>query len=431
MSLTGVSIDSLRRPSSSPQAITAGCTGSDGAALTDSSTACESCSGGFFLFRGGCYSTKSNSGSEICTKAEGGKCTTCKTDNGLFKNPADAPTLGSECILCWDTTGADGYKGVENCNKCAAPGNAGAATCSACQDGYYKDDKGTCQKCDQTCATCSGTGQNACTSCPEGKYLKDGNTCVDGTSNSCGANSYADKRTWTCKACSEIAGCTACAYNDNLQLPICSACDSGKVVRTELDGSTTCITVASDCTDENHFKTDGNAACLLCNDITTGAGTASNVGVEHCKTCQKTADNQNPTCTTCQDGYIKNNGGSACESCGSNCATCTKANDMSTCSKCLPGYFLRTGSPNECVLCGDTAKGGIEGCAECSGTAGSLKCTKCKPTRKPKGDSGNYTCEEKTCEDDSACGGTAGACGAIVVGSDGSVKYYCSQCRQQ
>ena len=38
------------------------------------------------------------------------------------------------------------------------------------------------------------------------------------------------------------------------------------------------------------------------------------------------------------------------------------------------------------------------------------------------------TCEEKTCEDDSACGGTAGACGAIVVGDDGSMKYYCSHC---
>ncbi|EES99574.1 VSP [Giardia duodenalis ATCC 50581] len=100
---------------------------------------------------------------------------------------------------------------------------------------------------------------------------------------------------------------------------------------------------------------------------------------------------------------------------------------MSTCSKCLPGYFLKTGSPNECVLCGDTAKGGIDGCAECSGTTGSLKCTKCKPNYNPSGEETNLTCT-KVCEDETACGGTAGSCGAIVVDDDGSMKHYCSYC---
>ena len=135
----GVPIDGFCRPSSSPQAIAAGCTGKDGAALTDASTACEECSGGFFLFRGGCYRAGQAPGNEICTKAEGGRCTACNTANGLFKNPADAPTLGSECILCSDATGDGTTKGVENCNTCQAPNSAGAATCSACQERYYKD----------------------------------------------------------------------------------------------------------------------------------------------------------------------------------------------------------------------------------------------------------------------------------------------------
>ena len=137
----GVSIDSLCRPSSSPQVAVAGCTGKNGAALTDSSTACESCSGGFFLFMGGCYSTKSASGSEICTKAEGGKCTACNTNgNYIFQNPATVVTPGNECILCSDITSRDGVMGVENCNKCTHTGTAGAATCSAYQEGYLLEE---------------------------------------------------------------------------------------------------------------------------------------------------------------------------------------------------------------------------------------------------------------------------------------------------
>ncbi|ESU39887.1 Variant-specific surface protein, partial [Giardia duodenalis] len=397
----GVSIDSLCRPSSSPQAIAAGCTGSDGAALTDSSTACGMCSGsGFFLFMGGCYKAGQEPGSSICTAVSNGECTTCATANWLFTNPTNPLTNpGTKCILCSDATSRDGYQGVANCNTYQAPNSAGAATCNTCQDGYYKDGD-ACAPCTSPCATCSGTGQNACTSCPEGKYLKDGNTCVDGTSNSCGASNYADKRTWTCKACSEIADCTTCTYNDIIGGPKCSDCGN-KVVRTELDGSTTCITVASDCTDENHFKTDGNAACLLCSDITTGAGTASNVGIANCKTCQKANDGANPTCSACQDGYIKNNDGSACESCGNNCATCTTASDMSTCNKCLPEYFLKSeGSNKECVPCDNVEKGGREGCSVCLNT-GAFKCTKCKPNyrRQQNGDaSDDYTCT-RTCGD--------------------------------
>ena len=97
----------------------------------------------------------------------------------------------------------------------------------------------------------------------------------------------------------------------------------------------------------------------------------------------------------------------------------------------MAGFFLVTEDANKkCVPCSDTAKGGIEGCAECSGTTGSLKCTKCKVNYNPSGEETNLTCT-KACEDDSACGGTAGACEAIVVDGDGSVKHYCSQCRQQ
>ena len=365
---------------------------------------------------GGCYKAGQEPGSEICTKAEGGKCTACNAANGLFKNPADAPTLGSECILCWDTVGANQIMGVTGCSQCTkADSNTGAATCSACQDGYYKDNT-ACTKCDQTCATCSGAGPNACTSCPDGKYLKDRNTCVD--SNGCGSNNYADGITMTCKACTEIhAQCTQCSFDSSKGKPTCSNCGS-QILKTELDGTVTCVEADACATGNTHFKTDDNQQCLPCSDTT---------GIANCATCS-----DKTTCITCLEGYIKegDNAVATCQACGTGCATCSEAGNANKCSTCMAGFFLvETADNGQCVSCGDTAQGGIDGCAECSGTTGSLKCTKCKPNRRPVGTEGTQvTCEEKTCEDDSACGGTAGACDAIVIGASGEMTYYCSLC---
>ncbi|ESU44141.1 Dynein light chain, partial [Giardia duodenalis] len=401
----GVSIDSLCRPSSSPQAIAAGCTGEASAGV------CKACSGGFFLFMGGCYKAGVAPGSEICTKAEGGKCTACKTDGSyIFQNRAATVTLGNECILCSDATGVDGVTGVENCHTCQAPNSAGPAACNTCQEGYYKNGD-ACQKCDTSCATCGRAGTTSCETCKAGYYLKGDKSC----SNTCDGSQYADKQSGECKACSEITGCTACAYNDATGKPKCTACNGGKKVKTALDGTTTCVDVASNCVDSDHFKDDGTSTCLQCGDVSKG--------VEHCATCTAAK-----VCTGCLPGFFKTSA-TSCTACGANCATCTSA-AINDCTACLPGYFLKTdGSNKECVLCDNVDKGGIDGCVECT-NAGTFKCTKCKPNRKSKGDSGNYTCEEKTCEDETACGGTAGACGAIVIGASGEMTYYCSLCGQ-
>ncbi|ESU44604.1 Variant-specific surface protein, partial [Giardia duodenalis] len=292
---------------------------------------------------------------------------------------------------------------------------------SACQEGYYLDNADRTCRVHTGCATCE-TSATQCTSCSGSKYLKeDTHTCVD--ANQCGASNYADKRTWTCKACSEITDCTACAYNDATGKPKCTACNGNKKVKTTLDGTTTCITVVSDCTDENHFKTDGNAACYLCGENTQDQ-TEANKGTANCKTCTKTGSAK-PECTACLDGYFLDNSKTCTQQCGANCATCSVSGDANKCSTCMAGFFLVTEDANKkCVPCGDTAQGGIDGCAECDSQSGTLKCTKCKLNRRSKGESGNYTCEEKTCEDPAACG-------AIIVDGDGNMKYHCSQCRQQ
>ncbi|ESU40067.1 Variant-specific surface protein, partial [Giardia duodenalis] len=422
----GVPIDSPCRPSTSPQAIAAGCTRSDGAALTDSSTTCESCSSGFFLFRGGCYKAGVAPGSEICTKAEGGRCTACNAANGLFKNPAASPTLGSECILCSDITSRDGVMGVANCNTCTAPGQAGPATCDTCQDGYYKNGD-ACQKCDTSCATCSRGANTQCTSCSGSKYLKD-SQCVEGASNGCGNGKYADPQSNKCLECG-ITDCATCEYDAVLQGPKCLTCTTNSnMIKTEVDGTTTCVDAAGCATDNqpgSHFKTDDNK-CRLCSDDKTDAATPANKGIANCKTCTKAASGSTPTCSACLDGYYIISG--SCTKCADNCATCTSA-AINDCTACLPGYFLKTDGTKECVPCDNVEEGGREGCSACSNT-NAFKCTDCKPNyrKQQNGEaSDDYTCT-KTCEDDSACGGTAGACDAIVISASGEMTYYCSLC---
>ncbi|ESU40519.1 Variant-specific surface protein, partial [Giardia duodenalis] len=308
-------------------------------------------------------------------------------------------------------------------------GEVGPAACSVCQDGYYLDNADrTCKSCQGNCAICTGAGATKCETCKVGYYLKSDKSC----SNTCDGNQYPDKQSGECKACSEIADCTKCAYSDNLGGPICSTCDgSNNLVKTAIDGSTTCVAAANCAVASQpgtHFLNKDNNGCIVCS-ITTDQ-TEGNKGVANCKTCQKTADDQNPTCSACLDGYFFTSSSNTCATkCDQSCRTCSEAVNANKCESCYPGYFLVTeGANKKCVSCDDTAKGGIDGCAECDNQSGTLKCTKCKPNRRSKGESGNYTCEEKTCEDETVCGGTAGSCDAIVISASGEMTYYCSQC---
>eukprot|EP00701_Giardia_intestinalis_P003843 XP_001707667.1 VSP [Giardia lamblia ATCC 50803] len=406
---------------------------------SDSAMWCGGDSGGVgLLFMGGCYKTESQPGSEICTAAKDGLCTTCNTANGLFKNPATAPKSGSECILCWDTVGDGATKGVEGCATCTAPANnKGAATCTKCQDGYYKNAQ-TCVKCNEACLTCDGSGQNACTSCPEGKYLKtDSKTCVE--ASACAKGTYADEATRKCESCTAGSGaggtagvqeCAACAYNKASGKLECSECTGGaKIPRVSLDGTSTCV--AKDyagCAGQDNalFIVEDKSKCLLCDDVETGTD-PKDQGVAGCKACTKTSSAK-PTCTECLEGYKSTGVGSVtCTPCHANCATCSAETAEDKCLTCKAGFFLVdvTGG-KKCVPCDSKTDNGIDGCAECDNSTGSLKCTKCKVNYKQSG-TGPVTCT-KTCEDETACGGTSGACDAIVIDDKGNTKHYCSYC---
>ncbi|EFO61148.1 VSP [Giardia lamblia P15] len=417
----GVPIDGFCRPVGSPQVITAGCTGPEDAPLDKATTTCGRCSGAdHFLFMGGCYNQKVGVGSVICTAAAGGECTACATANWLFENPSGTPGPGTKCILCSDIKGDGTTKGVENCAECTKPaGSPGVAICSKCEVGYYKD--GTCKKCDATCLTCSGSGNTACETCPEGKYLKV-NQFVQSTG--CDGNTYPDPETRTCKA-SGIADCTTCEYNPVTKGPRCIAC-SGKIVKEEADGTTKCID-AGTCTQNGatgeNFLSDGDTECILCSN--DSSKTDNNKGSVGCRTCNK--NGAKPECKTCLDGYYDSGNGNpaVCVACAGDCGKCGPGGAIDTCEKCKSGFFLKSEGTKKCVRCDDPADG-ITGCATCT-FSGLLTCDTCKPNYTSKTTSRGVACE-KACEDETACGGTAGACDAGIVDPSGKTLNYCSLC---
>ncbi|ESU39923.1 Variant-specific surface protein, partial [Giardia duodenalis] len=144
---------------------------------------------------------------------------------------------------------------------------------------------------------------------------------------------------------------------------------------------------------------------------------------ENCLTCNDANAGQ---CTKCSPGFFLSGGSpGTCSVCGANCATCTQAGD-DKCLTCKQGYFMKTSNgPGQCFACDDTKNQGVAGCAQCSGGA-TPTCTKCKPNYK-ENSVGTFSCT-KVCEDETACGGTAGSCDAIVIGASGEMTYYCSLC---
>ena len=361
----------------------------------------------------------------ICTAASNGVCTACKVDNSLFKNPVTPQKPGSECILCSDATDRNGVMGVKDCLKCQAPQSAGAAICDTCKAGTYKSGS-ECKPCTPPCTTCETTATQ-CTSCETGKYLKS-NQCVQDTG--CDGNTYPDPESGKCLPCNTIdQACTTCKYNATVSKPQCTACSGGKIVKVGPDGGTTCVTTGECAGNDqagSYFLTKNSAKCLLCYDKSDTTEPV-NTGIDGCGTCKKTTPDQNVVCTACMDGYYNSasSGAPQCKPCVDNCGACT-AGDMGTCTKCKPGFFLKNDGAKKCVPCDDPADG-VPGCATCT-LSGSFTCETCKVNYQKKvGAGGAVTCT-KTCEDDTACGGTSGACDAIVIDANGKELHYCSYC---
>ncbi|KWX11079.1 TRNA s2C32 biosynthesis protein TtcA [Giardia duodenalis assemblage B] len=147
---------------------------------------CTSCTTGYFLYMGGCYSTANAPGNLMCTAAAGGICTAV-ANSRYFAVPG-AKVTDQSVLACGNplgtTTGSNSdikaYVGVEDCRTCEAPTAAtgmAAAKCTACDEGKVLTGSG------YGCVTCGVAGcsacraDNMCEACGDGHRLE-GDTCV-------------------------------------------------------------------------------------------------------------------------------------------------------------------------------------------------------------------------------------------------------------
>ncbi|ESU41098.1 Variant-specific surface protein [Giardia duodenalis] len=298
-------------------------------------------------------------------------------DQGQFGKP-DADK-GNRCVSCTDQT--DGVTNCETCEyntatskikctKCTDPNYLktaadGATTCETnCGDGYFQHtatsgDLKTCQLCAtgttdapavsgiQNCASCTYTSSTLkCTACGEGKKPnKEGTGCFD-----CG-----------------ISGCAYCSGTGK-----CEECDGDKIVKTDKDKTTSCVTEDQCKGTEGFFvKTNGSTkTCEACGDENCAACAAEGTG--KCSKCKTTGDKT----------YLKGDAGAG---------TCVEASQCG--STAFPKDDAENG--NKCVSCGDNTDG-VANCAECTAPGeGKTKptCTKCTDKYLKTAADGTTTCE--------------------------------------
>ncbi|KWX11066.1 Variant-specific surface protein [Giardia duodenalis assemblage B] len=221
------------------------------------------------------------------------------------------------------------------------------------------------------------------------------------TCSVCTQNKKPNKAGTKCFKC-QLADCSHCNADG-----VCEECDGGKIVKTDKDKTTTCVTEAQ-CTKAEGFFVKGS----------------------NTKTCEACGDNN---CITCTEA-----GNSKCSKCkaintagaklylktvsSSPTGTCVEA------SQCGPTAFPKDDAENgnKCILCGDTTNG-VTNCAECTTPAqGKTKpaCTKCSTKYLKTAADGTTTCETE-CGD--ATNGVPN-CAKCTAPSSTGQKPACSEC---
>ncbi|EFO63214.1 High cysteine membrane protein Group 4, partial [Giardia lamblia P15] len=269
-----------------------------------------------FLFYGGCYTLdRSSIGGYICSHASGGMCTECNVGaqgSYVFTNPD--VSAAERCILCSDTTGFSGYRGVSECHSCAQPVGSGVATalCTKCRSPEQGGDLGPIDH------QCQAKGPHdcragVCLSCykthllhQSGCYSRHSTT---GTAVCAAANQYVLDNVTICGecadasyapvngACTRVHGGTADAEphdcTQGRDKGLCTDCAGsaesflfygGCYGKGSGTGAKLCSAVASGvCTEWKRqfdfiFSKDGKSGGYLCGD-------AENGGISGCATC--------------------------------------------------------------------------------------------------------------------------------------------------
>ena len=392
---------------------------------------CTTCAYESFMFQGGCYRTGQDPGQTMCQTAQDGKCTLGA--DGYFALPEAAATEESvaACNTTMTITLANNkkYVGVDKCKTCTQPNAASdtntavAATCTACEDGYFVNSN-ACEVCqDENCAACAATGNNKCSKCKTTgtkAYLKveSGSTGTCVAASGCGSGFFprADDKTGNkCTACGTasdggIADCAECslfpsASGSSTTLITCTKCSTKKL--SPLRDACLAACPAGTYNDNN--------ICKPCH--TSCASCENNANQDSCTACypgsvlSKSADNTKGTCIPeCTGRYAEN-----CEA-----GMCTASIGGSKyCSKCKSGYVPVDGI---CVLA-ETARAAPAGCTPNSNDG---VCTAC--TEKYFLESGGCYQAEKFPGNTLCTTADAGQCTTCANGQDKDSNGSCPAC---
>ncbi|ESU40209.1 Variant-specific surface protein [Giardia duodenalis] len=365
---------------------------------TDADQTCKKCLLQTFMYKGGCYSTSDAPGSTMCKIAADGVCTVAADGNAYFVPPeTDRDATKQSVIPCGDveeiTVKNDHkYKGVLHCTQCGTPNAASdtttavAATCTACEDGYFINGA-ACTACDEQCATCEDTNSDSkCKSCKEGYFLG----AANGQQGKCIQCNNLEDQSWK-----GVQNCAKCTSSNTQNTPAtCTECAENYYLKTN-GGATSCVT-AEQC-GEGFFATtvENIKKCVSCS-------TTKNGGIENCAKCSLVPSSARAgvavTCTECTSNklsplgdacltacpagtYETGDTNKVCTPCHASCSSCSDAGE-SSCTACYPGSVLNYGSTAGKGTCIPECTGKYaENCADgqCTASiAGSKYCSKCK-----------------------------------------------------
>ncbi|ESU44005.1 Variant-specific surface protein, partial [Giardia duodenalis] len=424
------------------------CTADNAVCNAKSNGVCTTCTGSSFMFKGGCYRTGQDPGQTMCTNAASGVCSAAA--DGYFVPPAEHRDNAHQSVIpCGDveeiTVGnSHKYKGVAHCTQCNTPNAASdtttavAATCTACEDGYFVNTN-ACEACgDENCATCAAEGTGKCSKCKATgtkTYLKvesgDTGTCVE--ASGCGSGFFPKDDAESgnkCILCGEannggiqncaecsllpsasragaiLISCTKCSKNNlsPLKNECMANCPAGTYANSNI--CKPCHTSCSSCSDTDESSC---TACYPGYVLSKGADTTKGTCIRectgalmaHCKADGCTLDvGGSKYCDACEDGYAPIDGvctamsagardASGCKASGGKCTACTGTNYALLSGGCyntkaLPGSAVCTqaDSNGQCQTCanGQNATSGncpacAEGCAECVSSIST--CTEC------------------------------------------------------
>ncbi|EAR99373.2 transmembrane protein, putative (macronuclear) [Tetrahymena thermophila SB210] len=366
-------------------------------------------------------------------------CTACQDNSLNCQSCALGWFLkGNTCVrTCGDPYYQKDGKCIKcdiKCQKCSLVGIS--EFCDLCQNGYKRNDDGTCQNlcaksnqysdnlgickdCDSSCARCTGPSNIECTQCNPSTFLED-NQCKHSCDH---INHWPNPNNNNCDPCDTT--CRSCSGGTSDKCLTCDGSSGNDRYLLIVGGASECVlscphfSMYMDKTDPNNFQCKNcDSTCLACGKYDSTFCTACfcspalNMTNQWCEQNQNQAmrffhnnkclavcpieggvqlygNRKTMTCNpSCEPGYYPSSSTFECTKCDPSCTLCTGPNPSTDCQACASGFFKSTtvngcftycssteykDSPtNSCIPCNPA-------CQECTGPNPN-QCLTCKPT---------------------------------------------------